>query len=436
MSSLAIDPREAMRGAPMSRLQKSAVGVTFALCALDGYDVLAASFSAPAIAASWGVDRAALGVMLSAGLIGMALGSLLLAPLADRIGRRALVFIALALMGVGMGVSSTAGGVPALAFWRLVTGVGIGAMVPVINPLATEFANARWRDLAVSLMAVGYPVGGVIGGGAAAVLLRTHDWRVLFEIGALASLLLAPIVWLWLPEPLSFLIERPRPDALARINALLARCRLPAAATLPAPAAAGGARLGLLFTPQLRGITLRVTAINLAMVIGAYYVLSWIPQIVAELGFSPADAATVSLTANLAGIAGGLLLGFVSGFLPIRFLAAGAFIGFAVLLVAFTLAPANLAVLRLIAAAMGFCLYAGACSLHAIVSRSFADHVRASGAGLVFGIGRAGSALAPLVTGFLLVAGVSREPIALTLSAFIVIAAAWTLRLSTLRGAR
>src|SRR5258708_23459673 len=134
------DPRALMRGAPMSALQRAAVAVTVALCALDGFDVLAASFAAPAISVAWGIDRAALGAMLSAGLVGMALGSLLLAPAADTIGRRKLIFIALALMGVGMGASSVATGVPGLSLWRVVTRIGIGAMIPVINPLATEFS--------------------------------------------------------------------------------------------------------------------------------------------------------------------------------------------------------------------------------------------------------------------------------------------------------
>lgn len=142
---------------PMTRAQIAAVAGTVLLSALDGFDVLSVTFVAPAVAREFGVGKSGLGVVLAAGLAGMAVGSLALAPLADRVGRRALVLVSLGLMAAGMVASAGVGGVGALAAWRVVTGCGIGAMVAVIAPLAAEYASARRRDLAVALMAVGYP---------------------------------------------------------------------------------------------------------------------------------------------------------------------------------------------------------------------------------------------------------------------------------------
>ena len=103
---------------PMAPLQIAAVAVTVAISALDGYDVLAASFAAPSISHAWGLGKTGLGLVLSSGLFGMAFGALALAPLADLVGRRVLVFLALALMAGGMALSALAPSPLHLAGWR------------------------------------------------------------------------------------------------------------------------------------------------------------------------------------------------------------------------------------------------------------------------------------------------------------------------------
>ncbi|WP_174273334.1 MFS transporter, partial [Sphingomonas bacterium] len=223
-AAAASDLRARFDAAPMARAQIAAVAVTIALSALDGYDVLSVTFAAPAIAIDWGIGKAALGVLLSAGLAGMALGSLGLAPFADMVGRRRMVLASLVLMAAGMLLSAFAHSLPQLVAWRVLTGLGIGAMVAVINPLAAEFANARRRSLALALMAMGYPLGGLVGGLAAALFLRLYGWPAVFLAGAVAAGLLLLVVLRFLPEPLAFLLARPRQDGLARVNALLARC--------------------------------------------------------------------------------------------------------------------------------------------------------------------------------------------------------------------
>jgi AAHS family 4-hydroxybenzoate transporter-like MFS transporter len=144
------DLRRRFDDANMSRTQIGAVALTVILSALDGFDVLSVTFAAPAISRDWGLGKGALGIVLSSGLGGMALGSFLLAPLADMFGRRRLILLSLSLMAIGMALSAMASSLPELAGWRVVTGLGIGACVAVINPIAAEFANAvavhlRWR---------------------------------------------------------------------------------------------------------------------------------------------------------------------------------------------------------------------------------------------------------------------------------------------------
>ncbi len=159
--------------------------------------MLAISFASPGIAREWGIDRAALGFVLSMELIGMGLGSIFLGGLADRIGRRRTLLGCLVVMAGGMLMATQSRNVYALSVWRVVTGLGIGGMLAAINAVAAEFANARRRALSVSLMAIGYPLGAVAGGSIAAVLLKQGDWRAVFWFGAAVTAFYIPLVYSW-----------------------------------------------------------------------------------------------------------------------------------------------------------------------------------------------------------------------------------------------
>ena len=177
------DPRETLSSSPMSTLQILTVAVTVGLTALDGFDVLSISFASPGIAAEWGIDRAALGIVLSMELWGMALGSIALGALADKIGRRHTMLACLLIMTVGMFLVTTVKQIPELEIWRFLTGLGIGGLLASGNAVAAEFSNLRRRNLCVSVMAIGYPVGAVLGGLIVKQLLRGHDWRSVFYFG-------------------------------------------------------------------------------------------------------------------------------------------------------------------------------------------------------------------------------------------------------------
>src|ERR1700680_2104428 len=178
------DPRDTLARSPMTRAQVRVVAITVGLCALDGFDVLAISFASPGIAHEWHVNRAALGVVLSMELLGMGVGSILLGGVADRVGRRYAVLGCLLVMALGMTMATTARSIPDLSLWRVVTGFGIGGMLASLNAIASEFAHTRRRALGGSLMAIGYPLGAVVGGSIAAMLLARRDWRSVFEFGA------------------------------------------------------------------------------------------------------------------------------------------------------------------------------------------------------------------------------------------------------------
>ncbi len=222
------DFRARLLAAPMTGFQQRALAVCAMLCALDGFDVFSITFAAPTIAREFHIAKDALGFVFAAGLIGMALGSLFLSPLADLYGRRSVVIGSLILMIGGTVWTALAPGLGAIGASRVLTGLGIGAMVSVINPLAAEYANNRRRDISVTLMNLGFPSGGVIGGVIAAALLPHYGWRAIFVVATVLAVAMLAVVALFLPEPLTGLLARPRASTLDRVNAFLKRCGQPA----------------------------------------------------------------------------------------------------------------------------------------------------------------------------------------------------------------
>ena len=105
------DPRALLAFENMSTRQLIAVGLSVLLIALDGFDVLAISFASPGIAKEWGIARTALGFVLSMEIIGMAIGSMMLGNVADRVGRRPTILVCLGVMAAGMFLATTATGV-------------------------------------------------------------------------------------------------------------------------------------------------------------------------------------------------------------------------------------------------------------------------------------------------------------------------------------
>ncbi|MBN8814325.1 MAG: MFS transporter [Sphingomonas sp.] len=406
----------------MSTTQSLAVAIAFLLSALDGFDVLSVTFVAPAIIKAWHVEKGALGVLLSAGLAGMAAGAFILAPIADLAGRKVMVLVALGLMAAGMALSAGAGSLEQLIAWRVVTGVGIGSCVAVINPIATEFANARRRPLTISVMALGYPVGGVVGGLLAAVLLRHYGWQAVFAAGAIGALIMIPAVLLLLPESIAYLVSRK--GSLEQLNAVLVRCDQPPLDAWPEESAVAKRGYSALFTREQAAATVWLVCITMLFTFPVYFVLSWLPQMIAEMGFASSTASLASAVASMAGVAGGLVLGWRAQRGGLRWLTSGGMVGLGLATSLFGVTPPHLPMLMAMAAACGFFLFGASCGSFATAATTFKDEARAAGSGFVSGAGRVSSAIAPAAAGWLFAAGFDRAVVSSIFGGFAIAAGA------------
>jgi benzoate transport len=388
----------------LSGFQLRAIATCTVLHALDGFDVLAMAFAAPGVSEAWNLSASQLGVLFSAGLAGMAGGSLLVAPLGDRLGRRPLSLLCLSVITLGMLLSAFTGSAAELAVVRLVTGIGVGGLVPTLNVITAEYSPTQWRSTALALQATGYPIGATVGGWISTLLITRYGWQAAFLFGGLASAAMLPVVARCIPESMDFLVARRPQGALGRFNSMRRRMGLTPLDSLPAPTG----------TPnQAHGSALRLPAWSAGLLSLAFcltmlsisFVQSWTPKLLIDGGLSAEQGLTVGVVLNLGGILGGVLVSCCAARFAIRHveiacLALGAFS-----MVLFGMLASDLAWALSNALLMGVALSAAIIGLCALGPSLYPPEVRATGMGVAIGAGRIGAILAPTCAGGLLDAG-------------------------------
>ena len=274
-------------------------------------------------------------------------------------------------------------------------------MLAATNAMTAEYANARFRDMSVIIMATGYPVGIILGGSIASVLLVNFDWRSVFYFGALATAAFIPVVWFLLPESIEYLSERQPPGALTRINATLKRMGHGQIDALPDRDADSRPGVAALLSPALRRTTILLTVAYFAHIMTFYFILKWIPKLVVDMGYAASEAGSVLVWANVGGATGSILLGLLTRRYPVRVLLIGALLGAVVAVSVFGQGQSTLVELSVIGALAGMFTNAPIVAMYAMFARSFPTELRAGGTGLVIGVGRGGAALGPIIAGFM-----------------------------------
>ena len=389
----------------MSMFQWGALAICIGLNMLDGFDVLVMSFTASGVSTEWNLSGGQLGFLLSAGLIGMAAGSLFLAPRADRFGRRTIVLASVSIVSTGMLLCGFAHSFLELVLLRVVTGIGVGGILACATVLVAEYSSERWRNTASCLYTAGYPLGATAGGAVAAVLIARYGWRSAFQFGAAMSLLMLPAVYWGLPESLDFLLTRRPADALPRVNALLRRLNRAAVDVLPAPVSGRdspeAASVHLLFSAPFARATPLIWVAFFCVMAGYYFVFGWTPRLLAASGLTAQQGITSGVLLSLGGIVGTILFALTAAALEIRRLTYVCLFATSVLVALFALAIPNLGLALITGLLLGGVVNGAMAGLYAITPRLYPSHVRTTGMGWAIGIGRFGAILAPIATGVL-----------------------------------
>ena len=400
----AIDPRASAGAAKVPSAEPETRWRVVLLCALvcllDGYDMVVAPVSAPAMAIDWGLAPSMFTSALTAGILGIGLGSAFIAPLGDRFGRRPLVMWSFALVGTASLATSFCTDVTQLTLLRFITGIGMGASLANALALTSEYAAPRVRSRVLACVYASSAFGGALGGLIAPSILAVAGWRGIYGVGGILPLLLVPLLWFWLAESQRFLCAQNQSDSTAGDNG---------AEATDAGKPPGGLldSLLLLLAPRYRRATGLVWLLFFLCTFTIYMISSWLPTLMHLMEWSLDSAIRALMVFSFGGILGGF---FLSWMVDIGRIRSALLLGFgltATALGGLQVAPANFAVWMTLISMMGAGIIGAANALTAVAVIVYPIELRASGIGAAGAVGRLGATAAPVIGGALLALDIS-----------------------------
>lgn len=435
----------AMQGAGLT------IALCFAVAVLEGIDIQAMGVAAPKLGAELQLARDTLGRALSASNIGLVLGATLGGWLADKFGRKPVLISSVVTFGVFTLATMFAFSYESLFAARIGAGIGFGAALPNLMAMAAEVSPPDKRGLTGSMMFCGMPVGG---GTVALIswLTPNSDWRMLFLIGGLAPLLIAPLLMLLLRETRGRVAATTTAELKSNalwlgLIPLYGICYFLAgyAALLPGAGSLAGMAPWLAIPPtviaayvfvhrkalfgQGRALTSGLLwLIFLPTLLILYLVLNWLPTLVVAKGF-PADASQASVWFNYASVAGALIFGFLVDRFGVRWPLVASYAGLIATLFMLSGASARLWILVL-SGGLGFFLIGANYALYGAAASYYPKAVRGRGSGAAIAWGRLGSVGGPLVGGYLLAGGATAGSVVYAMVPFAVVAGVSVLVLS------
>ena len=403
--------------------------------ALDAMDVGLISFVLAALAAQqqWGVTSSELSWIVSIGFIGMAVGATAGGLLADRIGRRQVFALTLLVFGLATGAAALSWSVGALMVFRFLTGLGLGAELPVASTLVSEFAPARVRGRVVvwleAFWALGWTLAALIG--FLVVPRSDAGWRWALALGALPALYAVVVRW-GLPESVRFLESRGRvEEAEAAVRRFEQSAGVaPVESPLPTPVPSPGPRALWAAGTRLRTAALWTVWFSINF---AYYgAFIWLPTLLVANGFTLTRSFEYTLWITLAQLPGYALAAYLIERWGRRATLATFLAGSALGAGMFAAADSDTTIL-VTGMVLSFFNLGAWGALYAVTPEVYPTVLRATGAGAAAGFGRLASIAAPLCVPPLVDAGGTGLVFG-TFSAFFVLGALATWGLPERRG--
>ncbi|QDR69852.1 MFS transporter [Pseudomonas sp. BJP69] len=392
-----LDVQSFINQQPLSRYQWRVVLLCFLIVFLDGLDTAAMGFIAPALSQEWGIDRASLGPVMSAALIGMVFGALGSGPLADRFGRKGVLVGAVLVFGGFSLASAYATNVDQLLVLRFLTSLGLGAGMPNATTLLSEYTPERLKSLLVTSMFCGFNLGMAGGGFISAKMIPAYGWHSLLVVGGVLPLLLAVVLMVWLPESARFLVVRNRgTDRVRKTLSPIAPQVVAEAASFSVPeqkAVAARNVFSVIFSGTYGlGTVLLWLTYFMGLVI-VYLLTSWLPTLMRDSGASMEQAAFIGALFQFGGVLSAVGVGWaMDRFNPhkvigVFYLLAGVF--------AYAVGQSlgNITLLATLVLVAGMCVNGAQSAMPSLAARFYPTQGRATGVSWMLGIGRFGAIL-------------------------------------------
>ena len=381
---------------------------TFILCGLclimDGFDVQAMGYVAPAVIKEFKIPGPQMGVVFSAALLGVLLGSFLFSMLSDKIGRRPVLIAAVLYFAVFTLWTARASSARELLMIRFIAGFGLGGIMPNAMALAGEYSPARIRVTVMMMVSNFFTVGAAIGGFIAAALIPRFGWRSVFIFGGIIPLVLSVFMLFLLPESLQFMVVRGKGKEkifkwLRRINAPLPTREFELVAK---EENRGGVPVVNLFR-EGRGLgTVMLWIINFMNLLNLYFLGSWLPTVVKDSGYTTAIAVLVGTAVQVGGSIGTIPNGWLIDRFGFRKVLTIVF-GVATIAIAMLGQPSlPLSMLFFAAFIAGWCVPGGQPGVNSLAAIYYPTYLRSTGIGSSLGFGRIGAVVGPVAAGTLL----------------------------------
>ena len=396
----------------ISRIQVAVLCICALAAMLEGLDAQVIGYLAPAISADWQIPAHSFTPVFVAGLVGLLFGCLFIAPLADVLGRKSVLFGSMAVFGTFSLLSASAASMHSLMVLRFLTDAGLGAGMANAIAMTSEFFPTHRRAAMTVLMFCGFPLGAALGGVLSAVLIPRSGWSAVFYWGGVLPLFAAVIVAGWLPESLRHMVVKGAdPEHIAAILR-----RINPRATFPVDAKfvtreerRPGLTVRHLFDAGRTSGTLLLWVIFFMSLLDIFLLTSWMPSVLHDAGLSISVSVVITAMLQGSGVLASLAIGPVltrrgclQVLLPL-YLVGGAGIA------AIGLAGSALWPIILAACATGAGIVAGQNTANALASIYYPTYMRATGVGWALGIGRVGAILGPVLGGLMISLQWSRE---------------------------
>lgn len=380
---------------PMSVAQVMVVVLCSAMLFVDGYDIQVMALAVPSLSANWGVAPSSFGFALTAVVIGISVGSALLGPVGDRLGRRTMLMITMAAIGIATACTATAATADQFVVWRLITGIALGAGIPSCAALTSEYAPLANRSFVMGCLNIASPIGASVAGFVAPPVLDAFGWRGAFLIGGAAPLVLA-VLAVFMPESLKFLIaRRPKDPRITTILRRIAPDVDPSTVRMqPSSQAVKGSLFGpvtSLFLPR----TLLLWGMLILNMFNLYVLISWLPTLLEQSGWTSSSALRGAVMIQVGGIGGGLLMARFMDRGMTRPALVGGLLLSAASLVLFSVLPTGAAWVALLLLT-GAGVSGSQLSLNALSAAYYPPVMKATGVAWALVIGSFGGIVAPL----------------------------------------
>lgn len=355
---------------------------------LDGFDLVSLAVVFPVLLKGhvWGLTATTASVIAMVGLVGMAVGAIVIGSVAERIGPTKALMVSVACFSVFTLLSAAAPSAILFTILRFIAGLGLGGCMPIaVAIVAAHRAGQGKSSSATTTLMTGYNVGAVLCALLGMFLVPRFGWQSMFVAGALPALVLVPLMMRHLSAP--------------DVQGATAK-----------PVTRGGRTGRESISGLFRGVQLRATlAFWVATFMGLvliYGLNTWLPEIMRAAGYSVGNSLGFLLTLNLGAILGYLFGGRFADRGGVRRATIGWFAGAAVFLAVFAL-PLPEPILYGALFLSGFFVFSSQALTYAYTQSVYPNHLRATGVGWTAGVGRLGAICGPLLGGILLTAGIA-----------------------------